>query len=45
MTIYMVSSSIDPRDITRAKSNADVSDYIVKPVTREKFMELLSKAA
>jgi two-component system, chemotaxis family, chemotaxis protein CheY len=45
MTIYMVSSSIDPRDINRAKSHADVSDYVIKPVTREKFLELLSKAA
>jgi two-component system, chemotaxis family, chemotaxis protein CheY len=43
--IYMVSSSIDPRDITRAKSNENVREYIIKPVTREKFIELLSKAA
>ena len=45
MTIYMVSSSIDPRDVTRAKNHHDVSDYVVKPVTREKFLELLNKAA
>lgn len=43
--IYMVSSSIDPRDIARAKKNTDVTDYVVKPVTREKFEELLSRAA
>jgi two-component system, chemotaxis family, chemotaxis protein CheY len=43
--IYMVSSSIDPRDIARAKSNNNVSDYVVKPVTREKFAELLKRAA
>lgn len=43
--IYMVSSSIDPRDISRAKSNENVREYIIKPVTREKFIELLSKAA
>jgi two-component SAPR family response regulator len=41
----MVSSSIDPRDITRAQSNENVREYIIKPVTREKFIELLSKAA
>jgi two-component system, chemotaxis family, chemotaxis protein CheY len=45
MTIYVVSSSIDPRDIARAKNNSNVSDYVVKPVTREKFLELLQRAA
>jgi two-component system, chemotaxis family, chemotaxis protein CheY len=45
MTIYMVSSSIDPRDINRAKTHAEVSDYVVKPVTRERFIELLKKVA
>jgi CheY-like chemotaxis protein len=45
MTIYVVSSSIDPRDIARAKNNNNVSDYVVKPVTREKFAALLKRAA
>jgi len=45
VTIYMVSSSIDPRDISRAKSNEHVSDYVIKPVSRERFIELLQKAA
>ena len=45
MTIYMVSSSIDPRDIDRANKNNDVTGYVVKPVTREKFIELLNRAA
>lgn len=45
ISIYMVSSSIDPRDISRAKSNVNVKDYIVKPVTLEKFKELLVRAA
>lgn len=45
VTIYMVSSSIDPRDINRAKSHAEVTDYVIKPVTREKFVELLKRAA
>ena len=43
--IYMVSSSIDPRDMTRAKQNPEIKQYVIKPVTREKFIELLSKAA
>ena len=40
--IYMVSSSIDPRDMQRAKSHGDVSEYVVKPVTTEKFRQLVS---
>lgn len=43
ITIYMVSSSIDPRDIDRAKRNNDVCAYIVKPVSKEKFSELLHR--
>ena len=43
--IYMVSSSIDPRDINRAKNHIHVRDYVIKPVTREKFIELLQRAA
>jgi len=43
ITIFVVSSSIDPRDVTRAKQNSDVSDYIVKPVSKEKFIELLQR--
>lgn len=43
--IYMVSSSIDPTDMNRAKALADVREYVIKPVTREKFIELLRKAA
>jgi two-component system chemotaxis response regulator CheY len=45
ISIYMVSSSIDPRDISRAKSNSNVVDYVVKPVSLEKFRELLKRAA
>ena len=45
INIYMVSSSIDTRDIERARKNVNVKDYIVKPVTREKFMELLKNVA
>ncbi|GAA4277128.1 response regulator [Aquimarina mytili] len=40
--IYIVSSSVDPQDILRAKSYELVSDYIVKPVTVEKLKNVLS---
>ncbi len=39
--IYMVSSSIDPRDLNRAKANPEVSDYVEKPISLTKFSELL----
>ena len=44
ITIFVISSSIDPRDVSRAKQNNDVSDYVVKPVSKEKFIELLQRA-
>jgi CheY-like chemotaxis protein len=45
ISIYMVSSSIDPRDVNRAKGNKDVREYIIKPVSREKLIQLLTRAA
>lgn len=41
ITIYMVSSSIDPNEINRAKSNSSVKDYLVKPISREDYQKLL----
>ena len=32
ITIYMVSSSVNPTDIERAKKIEDISDYIIKPI-------------
>ena len=40
--IYMVSSSIDPRDIHRANNNPAVAGYVEKPITMTKFSELLA---
>jgi two-component system, chemotaxis family, chemotaxis protein CheY len=42
--IYMVSSSIDPRDMNRAKGFVEVKDFVVKPVTLEMFAGLLQIA-
>lgn len=41
--IYMVSSSIDPRDLNRAKNIPEVTDYMEKPITMSKFAELLHR--
>ncbi len=39
--IYMVSSSIDPRDRNRAKTYPEVADYMEKPISMSKFSEVL----
>lgn len=39
--IYVVSSSVDPEDVLRAKSYENVSDYIVKPISVAKLKEVL----
>ncbi|MDB5247089.1 MAG: transcriptional regulator [Segetibacter sp.] len=38
--LYLVSSSISPHDIERAKNISVVSDFIIKPVVKEKIIEL-----
>lgn len=43
ITIYIVSSSITPADISRAKKISAVSDYIIKPVTKEKLVEVVKQ--
>ncbi len=40
--IYVVSSSVDPSDVERAKNISEVSDYLVKPLTKQKLILLLS---
>ncbi len=39
--IYIVSSSINPSDVIKARNISEVTDYVVKPVTKEKFIELI----
>jgi CheY-like chemotaxis protein len=41
--IFMVSSSIDWRDIERAKGFEEVIDYVSKPLTDGSFFEILEK--
>lgn len=43
ITIFMVSSSVDEADIKKAKEYDVVKEYIIKPVGRERFEELLSR--
>jgi CheY-like chemotaxis protein len=41
--IYMVSSSVDGNDIRRSKEYKDVTEYIIKPITRDRFEQLLQE--
>lgn len=45
ITIYIVSSSINPKEIERARNITDVSDYVVKPVTADKLKEIFTGEA
>lgn len=40
VTIYLVSSSVDERDIQRAKKMSEVSGYIIKPIGRDRLAEI-----
>jgi two-component system chemotaxis response regulator CheY len=42
--LYMVSSSVDEADMKRSLNYPVISDYIIKPVGRTRFAELLSKS-
>jgi CheY-like chemotaxis protein len=39
--IYILSSSVDKNDIMRSKEYNSVIDYVVKPVYKERFSEIL----
>lgn len=41
--IYMVSSSVDPVDIEKAKRISDISDYIIKPIEPGKLKSIMEK--
>ncbi|MDX1768454.1 MAG: response regulator [Arenibacter troitsensis] len=43
ITIYMVSSSVDPVDIDRAKKITEITDYIVKPITHDQLTTIVQE--
>ena len=45
ITLYVVSSSINPVDVERAKSLSSVTDYLVKPVNIDDFETIFRKSA
>ena len=43
ITLYVVSSSINPLDVNRAKSLSSVEDYLIKPVNINELQEIFGK--
>lgn len=43
-TLYIVSSSINPYDVAKAKSYALVTDYLIKPIKIDEFQALFLKS-
>ncbi|MGI0105043.1 response regulator [Salinimicrobium sp. WS361] len=43
ITLYVVSSSIDPRDLQRAKSFNLVTDYLIKPIELKQFEKIFDQ--
>lgn len=41
IVIYIVSSSVSETDLNKAKQISDVTDYIIKPITTDKFKTLV----
>jgi len=41
--IYILSSSLDPRDLERAKSYTQISGFVPKPITPEHFNGLINE--
>ncbi len=42
--IFICSSSISPEEIEKARSISVVSDYIIKPLTRNKLLKMIENA-
>ncbi|HET7360335.1 MAG TPA: response regulator [Salinimicrobium sp.] len=43
IVLYVVSSSIDPRDLERAKTFGLVTDYLIKPIKLKEFESIFKR--
>ncbi len=43
-TVFMISSSVDDRDINRAIDSDVISEYVAKPVDKQRISDLMSKS-
>jgi len=44
ITIYIITSSVDPADVNKAKEYDNINKYIVKPITLEALKEILTES-
>ncbi len=42
ITIYLVTSSIDERDMEKANNRPEVKEYLIKPISEDKIMEVFN---
>lgn len=42
MTVYMITSSIDPVDLERSKKYAEISNFITKPITADVLQNIIN---
>jgi len=43
ITLYIISTSVSPLDFEKAKKYSDVTDFIVKPMAKERFVEIIKE--
>ncbi len=43
ITIYIITSSVDPADVEKSKEYDNVNNYLVKPITLETLQKLLQE--
>lgn len=43
ITIYMISSSVDPIDIEKAKEIKEITNYIIKPIRENQLMAIIGE--
>lgn len=41
VTVYIISSSVNPSDVKRSKKYSFVNSYIIKPITRERLNNIV----
>ncbi len=43
ITIFIVTSSIDPQDMERARDYDKINNYLIKPISSEKLQDILAE--
>ena len=44
ISVFMITSSIDPEDLIRAKAIEDITDFIVKPIASQQLINIFNIA-